>query len=116
MQVTNNGTTTTVVYSGTSCPSSGTNIGISSDYGVISGCCTVAVWAYATSAVNTDVTVSVHVAVDGGRSADVSVVIPNGTTGGTSSYTFSGGTVGTVSSTSVNSLSPTSYSGYNYNF
>ncbi len=111
VQVTNNGTITTVVYSGTSCPSSGTNIGISSDYGIISGASTVAVWAYATSAVNTDVTVSVHVIVDGGRSADVNVVISNGATGGSASYTFSGGVVGTVSTTYVNTVTPTSYSG-----
>lgn len=115
VQVTNNGTTTTVVYSGTSCPSSGTNVGISSDGGAITYTNDVDVWAYATQAVNTDVVVNVHIVGNNG-SADVNVTIPNGSISGMTHINLGSGTLALITNCYINSLTPTSYSGYNYNF
>ncbi len=116
VQLTNNGTTTTVVYAGSSCPSSGTNVGITSETGAISGTHSVDVYAYATQATNTDVVVSVHVVGDNGGTADVNVTITNGNTGGMVNISLGSGTLSSITNCYINSLSPTSYSGFNYNF
>ena len=115
VQVTNDGTNTTIVYSGISCPSSGTNVGITSSEGAITGVNEIDVWAYATQAVNTPVTVNVHIQGNTG-SADVDVVIPTGYTSGMTHIHLGSGTLVSIIDCYINSLTPTSYSGFNYNF
>lgn len=116
IQVTNTSGLTTIVYADTTCSVTGTNVRIRSSGGAITRVNNVDVWAYATQVVNTDVVVSVHIVGDNGGTADVNVTIHNGSRSGSMNINLGSGILSSITDCHITSLSPPSYSGYNYIF